>query len=120
MARMGKANVNDVEESGAEEAKHPHPEPNVVPPEPGIPADTNPENRVGETYQQYHDRILTEGKLLPASEAEWANAVEVDPNAPEVEETTSPEDEEADLEEHLQELEGDEDNGDDEGEEQDG
>jgi len=80
--------------------------------EPGIAHDTNPIHHAGETYQDYRDRILAEGQLEPASEAEWANAEHVDPNAP-VEVQPTAEDEEADLEEHLQELEEAEDEEDD-------
>jgi len=73
----------------------------------GIVHDTNPLHYVDETYDDYEQRIASQTTKEPASEAEWANAEQIDPNAPAVEEVSA-EDEEADLEEHLQELEEEE------------
>jgi hypothetical protein len=99
----------------------------------GSPAHTNPAHLAGETYDAYRERVAEwnaahtpEEALVPASEAEWANADHValdpplkgegiDPEPPPAT-PTSAEDEEADLEEHLQELEEAEEDDDDEDE----
>jgi hypothetical protein len=44
----------------------------------GVPVDTNPVHCIDETYEDYCERIRAAGLVVPASDAEWANAVPVE------------------------------------------